>query len=134
MTKKERAEFDALLDKANTLAALRWTAPVAPDVPPPRTGSGSLGFTEGWTFNAHSMIVERAWSEAVSHGKGPYPGRSPYRSACQSGQSLYSTELMALAALRHALELSAASALKRVDARMAEARKREAAAAGADPQ
>jgi hypothetical protein len=108
MTKKEQAEFDAALDRANTLAALRWTWPVEKDVPVP---SGWAESTTGWDFNAYSVKVEQMWSEASSHG----PGAMRAGIASQRGCELFSTRLLALRALRHAVENDSAGKLRKID-------------------
>lgn len=46
MTKKEKAMFEALL----TAAALRTTADVKRDVPPPGVGSRFDALSKGWDF------------------------------------------------------------------------------------
>lgn len=109
MTKKERAEFDARLLKAETLAALRWTGEVEPDIPVPKT----FGTSSGWSFNVHTRKVDATWSESAAHGYGLK--RDGNRSASQGGISMYSTKELALAALRHAVELESAAALLSID-------------------
>jgi hypothetical protein len=109
MTKKERAEFDALIKRAETLAALRWTAPVAPDMPRPETG-----YIHGWTFNAYSGVVDAAWSGSVSHGRLDDNGERP-KYGSQGGRALFSTRLLALHALRHATEQACAEKLYAID-------------------
>lgn len=114
MTKKELAAMQAAIDRAELLAALRWTAPVAKDVPPPTDG----GYSEGWTYNAHSLVVERGWSTSVSHGSGTVPERDKYRSGSQNARWMFSTEARALAAMRYELETMAAEKLMKCDRRM----------------
>jgi hypothetical protein len=115
MTKKEKAAFDAAIERAEILAALRWTAPVLPDVPPPKSG-----YSEGWEFNAYTRRVEQAWSDTVTHGSGPAPhDYKRYVSASQNGIALYSTKARALAALRYEVELQAAKMLLEIDKRIA---------------
>lgn len=114
MTKKEQAAMQAAIDRAELLAALRWTSPVERDVPPP-----SDGYSEGWTYNAYSKRVERGWSKCVSHGSGPVPVDGRYTSASQGAQWMYSTEAKALAAMRHELETMAAKSLLEVDRKLA---------------
>lgn len=109
MTKKEKAEFEAAILQAKTLAALRWTEPVAPDLPVPK----SFEKTSGWHFNDYNKSVMQMWSESVSHGHGTERDRTI--SGRQGGKALYSTELLALKALRHAVEREAAAALLKID-------------------
>lgn len=112
MTKKEQAAMQAAIDRAELLAALRWTAPVAKDVPPPTAG----GYSEGWIYNAYSKCVERGWSTAVSHGSGPAPAPGErHTSGSQGARRMFSTEAKALAAMRHELETRAAEVLLKCD-------------------
>lgn len=112
MTKKELAAMQAAIDRAETLAALRWTSEVLPDVMPPESG----GYTQGWTFNAYVRNVQIAWSGATVHGYGEAPTRGAcYRSASQNSIRLFSTKARALSALRHALEKECAAALLKID-------------------
>jgi hypothetical protein len=121
MTKKEKDAFEALEKRLRMVAALRWTAPSSPDVPTPEKGS-----TSGWVFNAYSKNVSKAWSEPTAHGIGEF-SRKEYRHASQNATRLFSTELLALRALRHAMETTAASDLAEVDRRI-EAAERSALA------
>jgi len=116
MTKKERAEMDAAIERAELLAALRWTAPVQPDVAPPQSGGG---YTEGWVFNAYSSTVQLEWSGSVLHGSGPAP-RDGKRASCASQRSqwMYSTKAKALAAMRHEVERESARKLLAIDKRL----------------
>jgi len=115
MTKKERAEVDALILKAETLAALRWTSPATRDVLPPKSG-----YTEGWDFNAHGKRVWLGWSGVTNHGTGAAPKLSErYKSASQNSRHMHSTEALALAAMRHEIELLAAADLLAIDRRIA---------------
>ena len=113
MTKKERAEFDALILKAETLAALRWTNPVSRDVPPP-IGGGV--YSEGWDFNVSGKNVWQAWSAQTCHGRGLAPkGNERYNSASQNCCHLFSTEAMAFSAMRREIEDRAAADLLGID-------------------
>lgn len=107
MTKKEKAELEA----AKTLAALRWTAEVKPDIPIPEFQQT----THGYTFHAWSgnWRVEKAWSQTNRHGTG-----DPNRVGSQHGRALYSTELLATKAARHALEREFAERLRSIDLRI----------------
>lgn len=111
MTKKEREAFDAALKKAEILGALRWTTPVAKDVPPPAQSSD---YSQG--FEAYSTSVQESWSGVVTHGDGKAPtlGARHY-SASQRPIWLYSTRLLALRALRHKKEIEAAEELRKID-------------------
>lgn len=108
MTKKEKAEFDTAILKAQTLAALRWTDPVEKDLPVPESG----GLIEGWTFNTYIPEVTQMWSSSYSHGSGL---RDEQKFSIQQGISLYSTKLLALKAMRHHIECESAEKLRRID-------------------
>jgi hypothetical protein len=110
MTKKEQAEMQAAIDRAETLAALRWTNPVPRDVGIPETG-----YSQGWDYNAHSRNVYLGWSCRVSHGTGPAPEAGKHRSGSQQPRRMYSTEALALAAMRHEIEQKAAADLLKID-------------------
>ena len=116
MTKKEQAAMEAALNRAETLAALRWTAPVQRDVDLPKDG-----YSEGWDYNSYSRIVFRGWSSGVTHGKGPAPTPGAMRtvSASQDARRLYSTEALALAAMRHEIEQRVAADLLKIDRQIA---------------
>ena len=114
MTKKEQAAMNAAIDRADTLAALRWTAPVRRDVGIPETG-----YSQGWDYNAYTQIVFHGWSGPVSHGKGPASEAGKYRSASQQPRRYYSTQALALAAMRHEIEQKAAADLLKIDRQIA---------------
>ena len=112
MTKKEKAAMQAAIDRADLLAALRWTSPVEPDVEPPEFGD----YSEGWRFNECTRVVEIGWSTSVSNGFGPAPrGKERWSSGSQHSARLFSTKARALAAMRHVLERQYASALMCID-------------------
>lgn len=121
MTKKEREAMDALIERVELVAALRWTEGVEKDVPAPQPGEHGTRYTEGWDFNVYSKEIWRYWSTSVSHGKGDAPKSGErYTSGSQNGRRLYSSELLAAKALRHALEKEAAAKLLDVDRRIAQ--------------
>ena len=114
MTKKEQAAMKAAIDRADTLAALRWTAPVRRDVGVPKDG-----YSEGWDYNAWTREVFIGWSSTVSHGTGPAPEVGKYRSGIQQPRRYYSTQALALAAMRHEIEQKAAADLLKIDRQIA---------------
>ena len=114
MTKKEQAAMQAAIDRADMLAALRWTAPVQRDVDVPKDG-----YSEGWDYNAHSREARPGWSCRVSHGTGPAPEAGKHRSASQQPRRYYSTQALALAAMRHEIEQKAAADLLKIDRQIA---------------
>jgi len=112
MTKKEQDAMQAAIDRADTLAALRWTNPVARDV-----GVPLQGYSEGWDYNAPSHRVWLGWSDRVGHGSGPAPGK--FRSGSQGSRRMFSTRALALAAMRHEIEKKAAEELLSIDRQIA---------------
>ena len=125
MTKKEQAAMKEAIDRAELLAALSWTDPVNKDLPPPshswKPSSEGKTYTEGWDFNEYNKTVSQAWSETVVHGYGPYPVGNKHRRASQNARTLFSTKLLALKALRHAVEMKAAADLMAIDRQIAAA-------------
>ena len=120
MTKKEKAAFDALLLRAETLAALRWTGPVAFDVPAP-------GYDDGYR-TGFDISGNPAWSNSITHGSGPCPSAGDYyRSASQKPAAMFSTRLLALKALRHETEKRCAADLLKIDRQISEAEAEEGA-------
>lgn len=120
MTKKEKAEYQAALDRCETLAALRWTDPVERDVPAPTHESPHGTYTEGWNYNEHSQMVWLGWSGPVSHGDGPAPSGGLYRSGSQNPRSMFSSKLLALKAMRNEIERMSAEKLLKVDRMISE--------------
>lgn len=119
MTKRDQALMQATLDQALLLGALRWSSEVKPDV---RAPDGE-GYTEGWSFNVFSGAVEQGWSSKTTHGSGAAPkAGSRAMTASQGCQDLFSSEVRALEALRHALEVECAQRLLAVDRRLTKAR------------
>ena len=116
MTKKEKAAMQAAIDRAETLAALRWTNPVKRDVDVPKDG-----YSQGWDYNAWKMNVFIGWSSCVSHGTGDAPEPGKHRTASQMARRYYSTEALALAAMRHEIELKVAADLLKIDRKIAAA-------------
>ena len=114
MTKTEQAAMKAAIDRADTLAALRWTAPVRRDVDVPKDG-----YSEGWDYNAYTREVFTGWSDAVTHGTGPAPEVGKHRSGTQQPRRYYSTQALALSAMRHEIEQKAAADLLRIDRQIA---------------
>ena len=118
MNKKEQAEFHALRTELAIVSALRWTAPVERDLPPPASGERMSSYTSGFDFNAHSVTVSPAWSSSTVHSIG-YAAPSKY-SASQNCRTLFSTKLKALQAMRYEVELASAKKLAGIDKMIAE--------------
>ena len=108
--------MQAAIDRAETLAALRWTNPVQRDVAVPKDG-----YSEGWDYNAWTKTVFIGWSGAVSHGTGPAPKSGARMSGSHGSRRYYSTPALALAAMRHEIELEAAADLLKIDRQIAAA-------------
>jgi hypothetical protein len=109
---KEKAEFARLQDEVRIARALRWTEPVARDLPAPHI-AGTV--TQGWEHN--DFEVYQAWSSCIRHGSGVCVEGGGILTA-NGRRDLYSTELLALRALRCELERKAAEALATIDARI----------------
>jgi len=117
MTKKEKAELEALKEMCSINKALGWrNYQTEPDLEIP-----SEGVVLGWGFAAYQRTVFPTWSERSSHGHGHDIEKinSRYRSASQKGIKQFSTEAKALAALRSALESDFAEKLRNIDERLA---------------
>lgn len=116
MNKKEKAA----LEEALTLSALRTTAGANPDVMPPSAFGGA---TNGFMVvgeRSDSPAIVRAWSESTSHGRGE--SRSSSMSGSQGSRALFSTKLLALQALRRAVEIDCCKRLRRIDVMIEEAK------------
>lgn len=102
MTKKERAEMDALRDALRLERAKRFTEAVAPDVPPPASGSKYDALTTGFApigYGSDWPRVEAGCSSVAFHSIGRND-----KTDSQKPCSLYSTRELALKALRHKVE------------------------------
>ena len=110
MTKKEKQYVQQLERKVTEAQALRFTDPVTTDLPIPTGLSSEV--TQGYLYNSYSNCVYEAWSNSVYHGRGKY---SKGVSASQNPRRLYSTKILALRALRNALEKEAAAKLADID-------------------
>ena len=106
--------MQAAIHRADTLAALRWTSPVQRDVDVPKDG-----YSEGWDYNPWTREVFIGWSNTVYHGTGPAPEAGQYRRGSQWPQRYYSTQALALAAMRHEIEQKAAADLLKIDRQIA---------------
>lgn len=109
MNKKEKE----LLEAALTAAALRVTADVETDVPPPSCGESGMRLSTGWMYigeRSDYAKVEPACSSAVYHGIGHTD-----KTTTQRPIHLYSTKLLALKALRREVEKDCAKRLRKVD-------------------
>jgi hypothetical protein len=112
MNKTEKAKMQELEEQIQIALALRWTEKVLPDVEKPESFSNKIA--RGFLFNAYTGQVDEMWSESIRHGYATSPQRGS-----QGGISMYSTRLLALKALRHAVEVRSAEALRGIDKRIA---------------
>lgn len=120
MTKKEKAAMDAAILKAETLAALRWTEPTERDVAPPTVGDQRDKVSKGWDFNAYTKKVEPYSCSSIYSWTGHTD--IPVFTASRGSLVLFSSELLALKALRHAVELKSAEELRLIDKRIEQAK------------
>lgn len=111
-SKAERERREQAAREARIRAALHWTemAP-GPDVAPPSGG----GLSTGYLFNAYASRVNAACSSSVSHAFGQTD-----RTTTQGARWLYSTRLLALHALRSAVERECAERLAEIDRQIEE--------------
>lgn len=101
-------------EEARTRAALHWTEPAPPpDVMPP---TGVFALSTGYTFNVHAQRVDVACSSSISHSVGRTD-----RTTTQEPKRLYSTRLLALQALRNAMEWRFAEQLAKIDKQIEDA-------------
>ncbi len=109
MNKKEQAQVQELKRKLSTLAALRWTDEVLPDLPIPIC---SPHITKGWE-TCYNRVVP-SLSSSVYHKTDSWD-EAKNGGWSQGPRNLYSTKLLALKALRHEKELQFAEELARID-------------------
>jgi hypothetical protein len=110
MIKKEKEHVEIL----ETKLALHFTNKVLPDLPPPQFGNGGADLVNGWSFNLHSKRAYKSCSSSIYHGDGWGQTRS------SQPIHQYSTEELALRALRNELENEYASQLRNIDKRIEE--------------
>lgn len=118
MNKKEQAEMAELRKKLAIAKAFVRTLPVEKDVPVPLPSWESGKYSHGFDFNSYNNSIGEYWSSSVSHYTSNPIGKTGYISGSQRGVSLYSTRLLALKALRHAVENNCAAALADIDAQI----------------
>lgn len=119
MTKKEKAMVEALL----TVAALRPTADVERDVPPPDAGSSFGALSTGWDFAGERSDWPRvceACSSYLYHGIDSHT-----KTRSHGSRHLFSTKLRALRALRREIERQCAERLRKVDRMIEEEESKE---------
>lgn len=119
MNKKEQAAFDTLQSEAEINRALRWSdvKSVQPDVAPLK----GFDYTNGWLFNSFTKRAYKAWSCSMYHGEGHVIDGVRPKHASQRSVNLYSTEKLALRAMRCELEREYANNLAKIDRMINEA-------------
>lgn len=126
MNKAEKAALELAQNELAVAYALRWSdlKRIEPDVPPPKNGGSLDALSVGWTYNSYSGCVMPACSSSINHAIGHFGDKTPpKRTTSQRAIHLYSTEVLALKALRQEMERKFASSLAAVDRRIAEAEK-----------
>jgi hypothetical protein len=118
MNKKEQAEMAALKRKLAVASAFVRTPAVAKDLPPPDP-VGRTEYTHGFDFNTYDKSTREYWSGCIFHYTSNPAGKKGYLSGSQRGIALYSTRLLALKALRHAVENETAESLANIDMKIA---------------
>lgn len=118
MNKKETAAFEQLKHELRLAKALSWTQPIAPDLQPPSTQERGDRLVKGWLFNAYSNGYSGdktaiACTSSIHHSWG-----NNDKTTTQGPRHLFSTELRALQALRHEVELQCARRLASIDERI----------------
>lgn len=114
MTKKEKLQWDTLVQKLRVAAAFHRTEPVAFDVPPPANGDYNR-IVNGWSFNDYNQEVHPSCSSSVNHNRSGWN-----KTNSQNPINQYSTKLLALRALRFAAEENAAVILAKIDKKIEE--------------
>lgn len=116
LNKKEQAELEALKLDLAMERAMHRSQLVVRDLPPPDIWEA---LSKGWNYAPFHDVgrVEKYCSSRSSHGIGWETTRS------QNPRHLFSTELLALQALRHELAEGYAKNLARIDALIEQAKK-----------
>ena len=109
MTKNEQAERAALKQLAYAVA-FRFTEPVLPDIPHPKSSHVKTALTGGWTINEYARRVEQACSCGMYHGTGEV-----MKTGVQQPLDLFSSKELALRAMRQKLEQQFAKVLAELD-------------------
>jgi len=104
MNKKEQA----MVEDLKVMCALHFTNKVELDVEIPEPFANEL--SKGFVMNEYSFRVTKACSSSLGHNTS-----GDDRTTSQEGIKLYSTELLALKAMRNAIELKCARELRKID-------------------
>jgi hypothetical protein len=119
MTKKEQA----VVAELRQALALHRTGPVERDVQPP-AAFANPDVVGGWDFNTYTLRVYPAWltfsliyraNNGDESTPAPLRGMAGWSRECHP---IWSTKLLALRALRYAIEQEAAKKLADIDARI----------------
>lgn len=112
MNKKEKAIFDEAIYSAKLANAFRRTEEILKDVPKPSYDNPQTTF--GFDFNQYSFSVNEYYSGTTRHGIAR-DGIKSTGTASQGGVNLFSTKVLALKAMRHAIENECAAKLLKID-------------------
>ena len=119
MTKKELAEMEELKIKL----ALHFTPAVEKDLAPPKYNftEGISRLVRGWSYNANAGNdkISKSCSSSAFHGHN-------WEKTSSCGEiPQFSTELLALRALRHEVEIQCAKRLRDIDLKIEACEKAE---------
>ena len=117
MNKKERQELEDAKRQLETALALRWSEKAdGPDLRIPEHSYGAEGLVKGFLFceSGDNPRVEPACSDSAHHSFG-----RDDRTTTQGARHLFSTRMLALRALRNAVEVRCAKLLAEVDWKIA---------------
>ena len=103
----EKLEREKEIELEKVKAALKFTNIIEEDVPVP---SGTFKIVNGYSYKAFSISVEKSCSSSIGHCMWGWDKTSSYGTIRQ-----FSTRLLALKALRNAVELKSAQNLRKID-------------------
>ena len=103
MNKKQLAEMEEL----KTLVSFRRTEEIFPDLDIPEHTQHKLVL--GWGFNSYTYRAYKSCSSSIYHGEGWE------RTSTQNPIKQYSSELLALKAMRFEVEMRLAKELRKID-------------------
>ena len=125
MSRRTKAQMEAeraAIARAAALCAVRLTADVEPDVPPPSINERGNRLTVGWIAYGHGDYPRAVpgCSSSVHHGAGRTD-----RTSSQNAIALHSTKSRALRAARRMVEIRMGGILAKLDADIIAAEKEE---------
>jgi len=104
MNKKEQA----MVEDLKVMCALHFTNIIELDVEIPKPFANEL--SKGFMMNEYSYRVTKACSSSIGHSTS-----GDEKTTSQKGIKLYSTKMLALKAMRNAIELKCAKELRNID-------------------